>query len=78
MEVSKPNTLSGKTYAKMSFTEFLQDECGIGRPFDELLYNLEKDQIAESLTAFATHKKRVISFSQSEIKALCEFINCGF
>ena len=71
-------TLSGKPYDKMSFTEFIQDECGITHYLSDILYNLERDQISESLESYAKVKKKHISFTQSEIKDLSEFIKRQF
>ncbi len=72
------NTLSRKSYAKMSFTEFIQDECGGAHNLPDILYNLEKDQISESLINYSSHKKRAVSFTKYEIKCLTELINRGF
>ncbi len=72
------NTLSGKTNVEMTFTEFIQNECGIAHKLPDILFNLEKEQVSESLNNYASHKKRTVSFTKNEIKCLTELINRGF
>lgn len=69
------NTLCRKPQDKMSFTQFIQWECGAAYDLTSILDNLMNDDVSESLINYANAKKRKVSFTKSEIKLLAQFIN---
>jgi len=62
----------------MTFTEYVQNECGVWTDINTLLENLLKDQILELIEEYKSLNNGEINLSAEEIKAFDNIIDKGY